>query len=786
MVDNGSFENHYVGRDGFVWWTGQVAPEETWKENGPPKPTQSNQEFKGFGERYRVRIMGYDSQFKDELSDEELRWAYVMYPVTAGSGGRGGSQSSNIAGGTFVFGYFADADDAQIPVIIGCLGFNEYQAIAKRPDENKGFIPHSGYLDDEKQPTTGIRWSQSQGIVLSQDGSGGGTTINDYWSEAATQDTRMLDFATKQSVLDDKPPQALAKQEECDPVPMAKMQRAMQDAIQQLEKLQRARYDIRYALAGLQDDIQQTMENLQMKFCKIIAGCLKSLLTQQEQNILQVMNEEFKKQFYLLMPNERPQMQKQVETTEDQIACMFKNLIDQLLDMVCNMMNNMTGEGGNGDSPSENSPATNVPPCFVEAWMSEVLNQANNQAQSTIDNSLPGFANLTGTMPGLSNISSSIENALQVLEFFSFLECEEKPDCPKIDMWSILDGPQQGTTQSMTSLLQGMSGPAGGYPGPDDDDSDDDYGWNITYDRIVALSGSACAGGLLPRECGPPTVQFIGNGTGAEGNLIVTSDGAVISYDPVSFGEGYDDDTFAIAYDDCGWGNGADLTPVIENGQVVDVIVNNPGAGYLPAPDGSQGGDGRPITDGSDTIIDEKYPIPPGTTIPLEPGTPVKPPPGTTVPVVPYPDGDGDQVITFPGGTTEYPGVITAPFPVPREDTVVTGGNTDYNVVLVLCDVFVIDGGVNYKPEDEVIIRPNAGATVVPQVDQFTGRIIGMKITNQGQGFKEWPKIYIKSETGFNAEFIPKFCPTVIDPEVEPGLQDALISVVDCVGKFNA
>ena len=48
------------------------------------------------------------------------------------------------------------------------------------------------------------------------------------------------------------------------------------------------------------------------------------------------------------------------------------------------------------------------------------------------------------------------------------------------------------------------------------------------------------------------------------------------------------------------------------------------------------------------------------------------------------------------------------------------------------------------------------------------------------------PKVYIKSKTGFNARIIPKLCidRVGVDRLKQPELQDKLISVVDCVGKF--
>ncbi len=80
MIEQGLFKRHVVGRDGFQWWVGQVAPEESWKENIPGVPVETNEDesYKGFGERVRVRIMGYATESAETIPDEELPWAHVM------------------------------------------------------------------------------------------------------------------------------------------------------------------------------------------------------------------------------------------------------------------------------------------------------------------------------------------------------------------------------------------------------------------------------------------------------------------------------------------------------------------------------------------------------------------------------------------------------------------------------------------------------------------------------------------------------------------------------------
>ena len=85
MFDQGLFEKHFVGRDGFIWWIGQIASEASWKENIPGTPQDDNSDIKGFGERYRVRIMGYHTADLNKIPDEELPWAYVCLLYTSPS-----------------------------------------------------------------------------------------------------------------------------------------------------------------------------------------------------------------------------------------------------------------------------------------------------------------------------------------------------------------------------------------------------------------------------------------------------------------------------------------------------------------------------------------------------------------------------------------------------------------------------------------------------------------------------------------------------------------------------
>lgn len=110
---------------------------------------------------------------------------------------------------------------------------------------------------------------------------------------------------------------------------------------------------------------------------------------------------------------------------------------------------------------------------------------------------------------------------------------------------------------------------------------------------------------------------------------------------------------------------------------------------------------------------------------------------------------------------------------------------TGYPVTLVLEDVIVDDGGINYRcGEDQIQITPSNGAELSYSCNSF-GQISDVQVLNPGLGFNIYPEITIPSETGVNARFRPVFR-VVRDPvqllNDQQIRQEALIQVTDLVG----
>ena len=140
-----------------------------------------------------------------------------------------------------------------------------------------------------------------------------------------------------------------------------------------------------------------------------------------------------------------------------------------------------------------------------------------------------------------------------------------------------------------------------------------------------------------------------GGGSGATGNAIISVAGTLLGVDIITPGGDYIGPPRVKFNDSCNKGRGATGRAVVEDGKVVQVIMDDTGTGYLPSPDGSQGGDGRTWADKDRTTVrrsDNTYdpPYKPGTVITVCPGDEVTYPGGNSVIIT----GDECQDVTAP------------------------------------------------------------------------------------------------------------------------------------------
>ena len=90
----------------FVWWFGVV------EDRNDPMALG----------RCRVRILNWHNPLLSEIPSNLLPWAYPMLPVNSAVQNGFGSGVTGPVEGTWVFGFFADGEFAQQPIMMGVFG----------------------------------------------------------------------------------------------------------------------------------------------------------------------------------------------------------------------------------------------------------------------------------------------------------------------------------------------------------------------------------------------------------------------------------------------------------------------------------------------------------------------------------------------------------------------------------------------------------------------------------------------------------------------------------------
>jgi len=167
-MEGGSLFNPGFIGGSFNWWLGQIADNSSWRNNELSGKFQDASSIPGFAKRYRVRIIGVHDKEEDMIPSDQLPWANIMYPVTAGGGLGGSYQTANLRQGMFVFGFYMDGQDMQVPVIMGVLGNNAQTELStKIGNDDSNFAGTSGFAqgqEDIKGPAKSLPMDEGKSI----------------------------------------------------------------------------------------------------------------------------------------------------------------------------------------------------------------------------------------------------------------------------------------------------------------------------------------------------------------------------------------------------------------------------------------------------------------------------------------------------------------------------------------------------------------------------------------------------------------------------------------------
>lgn len=187
MEGSNAYNPGFLGSH-FNWWIGQIADDSTWRDNNPSGKHESSAQIEGWGKRYKVRIIGIHDMGEANIPSDQLPFAQVMYPVTAGGGQAGSIQTANLSQGNMVFGFFLDGQDQQVPVIMGVLGNNSATPLSMSIGDNRvtddvpGFIGRSGYAIGAAPRENELR-APDDDLVIQKPGVSNYLKLNRYGNE---------------------------------------------------------------------------------------------------------------------------------------------------------------------------------------------------------------------------------------------------------------------------------------------------------------------------------------------------------------------------------------------------------------------------------------------------------------------------------------------------------------------------------------------------------------------------------------------------------------------------
>src|SRR6056300_537880 len=118
----------FMGRDGFIWFAGVV------EDRADPLKLG----------RVRVRCLGYHTEDKEALPTADLPWAHPLLPITASGISGIGQTPLGLLEGSWVIGFFRDADTKQDAVILGSLPGKPTTTGAQNLAEGLGFSDPNG------------------------------------------------------------------------------------------------------------------------------------------------------------------------------------------------------------------------------------------------------------------------------------------------------------------------------------------------------------------------------------------------------------------------------------------------------------------------------------------------------------------------------------------------------------------------------------------------------------------------------------------------------------------
>ena len=593
-MDDFSFNTNFLGRDGFTWWIGQIAPYAA---------TETQDGENGWGCRYKVRIMGYHP-YTDQLADEDLPWAIVMRPPGTGTGSGGMSKTIHYNQGDTVIGFFLDGDNAQQPIIMGALGNSRYAA---KNGEVVPFGNFTGYNKVMEPPSAKVRTQSESSDIQEQPSPQTNTperTVNsDNPARISSADGITI---TNPCGGNDSPKDAKGSQQLTD----------IKNAVEQFsDSVKRLKADFDEGSEFVKDWIKQEIKVRKEQIVGLSSGFVNGMITDFAEQAIPLMKQGlemlYQKVFGLVLAatGSYPIARAAGLAAQQAMAIPIKFLQDQLPCIV----NSILGKIGNTVESLLGSIVDNVDnfvQCVADQTIGVLANDIIGQAADGLSAALGGLDKIMQFINSFSSPGAFVENLMRntiggLLGLIGVAGCNDEKEkdamgpCKTIlgvgpafndptDLRGIIDNANIANVatnianvagldfEGVQDVAEGVKSVVGAF---------DIFNPDSKKPGFASDIGGCYTG--PPQFCKPPTINiFGGGGDGAVAAPLFgfpdfgTGTASIIDIEITNPGNGYTYPPFVQVVDSCNQGYGAIARATVKDGKIDKIYMSSVGENY--------------------------------------------------------------------------------------------------------------------------------------------------------------------------------------------------------------
>lgn len=601
MIEEALLKSNYIGKDGFSWWIGQVAKKSTW-EKGSQFSNKGDWAARCKVRIVGHHTFDGNVLADDDLPWAQIMLDPSFGSAQGGIGGTINLKGGETCFGFFLDGddgqqpviigllYRSDgAKNLQTEDVVSKEKSSQFKPFTGHPGNNPPSTQRN-IRDDkviDQSATTQERNEQSSETPpVSKDTTDVAFSTNNGFNNGVIPNRDIIAGVFKDisasstnailAAFGARP--AWVKPNGCENNLIGQITQALQDFIAVTNGLDK--YLDVYINTALNEivDIGNSIKTC----AKQIVGIVKLIINNLRDTIIKCILWSFRKLVGLIIPP--PQQTIVLEVMKkilDTIFCILEKLPGDILGFIEGLLNDLAVN------------TINSPVCALEYWTAGVLALVMDSIDNALADIMSGIGWLTdgiSTVSGILNEASSLAS-----QIYSFLDCTGLA-CKTPSTWAINFGPSEKEadnwqkTVDSVNVFKGVSDGLGsiedalyqtplyaGISGIFNDvfNTCNEKVTNPTtqYDIIPLPIGTIYA------TCIPPIVNIVGDGVGASATPVVDFTGSIFSIEVTSGGVGYTQATVVVV-DNSGYGSGAYAKAIIDNGSISSIYLTSSGSGY--------------------------------------------------------------------------------------------------------------------------------------------------------------------------------------------------------------